>query len=220
LGMFRRRGYNITVYVKVETQPPNALVDLLKAVLDVFPQCDDLWRRHRETYTPHLTIAQFQSEEEYSKALPELEKMWIPVKFVLKELYFITRPRKREPFEVRQVVPLGKPVSPPLVGPGCPVTEKKLHNSLVVVGIPRETTEQQVTCLFSSLSHVLSVRVLPNTDDRDWCCATVEFSSFQEMQSVLSRYDALAKKPFPNFNMYLRPLNYVLIHVNEWETGC
>jgi len=213
--MPRKRKNNITVFIQPEVDPPDGMDQLMKIFLEVFPQCNDLWTRHGCRFTPHLTIAQFQSEAEYEKVFPELQLSWKPFSFLLKEIYFITRPLKRHPFEVNQIVPIGPHVTPPHLGPGLLKKENKLHRSLVIVGIPKEFDESALFGVFSKteLGPVLSVKVLQNVSAASWSCGLVEFSTSEAVNKAVIGYDPSI---FPQVT-YVKPLVYLMIVVDRLE---
>jgi len=211
--MPRKRKNSITVFVQPVVDPPDGLDKLMKIFLEVFPQCDDLWKRFGYRYGPHLTIAQFQTEEEYQNTFPEIQKLWKPFSFLLKEIYFITRPVKRHPFEVKQVVPIGSNVTPPHLGPGLLPNENKLHRTLVVVGIPKDFDQNVLIDLFSKTRPALSAQVLPNPNKiADWCCGLVEFESSEVLKDVMSSYDT---NIFPGMSTYVKPLVYLMMVVRN-----
>ncbi|MEO0967646.1 MAG: poly(A) polymerase [Cyanobacteria bacterium J06639_18] len=91
-----------TAWLRPQSQPEEALQELQTALQTLFPQCDEQSKKSKTGFTPHLSVGQFSSSAEAFAKLPE----WEPISFTVSSIALISR-RNDEPFEVRQVIPLG-----------------------------------------------------------------------------------------------------------------
>ncbi|MDJ0693990.1 poly(A) polymerase [Mastigocoleus sp. MO_188.B34] len=91
-----------TAWLRPQSQPEKALQELQTALQTLFPQCDEQSKKSKTGFTPHLSVGQFSSSAEAFAKLPE----WEPISFTVSSIALISR-RNDEPFEVRQVIPLG-----------------------------------------------------------------------------------------------------------------
>jgi len=173
----------VSLFLEPTTEPPNGFHELLERCLKVFPQCNDLVLRSKSgKYHPHMTIAKFDSEEKMKEELEKLKAIWSPVKFTVKELYFLSR-IGGNPFEVQYVIPLGPNVTAPFFGPGSfgskeyhASSECRLSRSCVVCNIPQPGVTSKI--LLSSISSKFSAyyaEILCNPDGSARECAVIEF---------------------------------------------
>ncbi|CAF0817431.1 unnamed protein product [Adineta ricciae] len=102
---------NNVCYMKITEDSTSKLKAVYEQVKELFPQC---CTNKRNPYTPHMTIAQFDSTEKRLQAMPNLtlEK---PFTFPVQHLYVLQRPHDNDttPFHIAYQLPLG-PVLPPL----------------------------------------------------------------------------------------------------------
>eukprot|EP01120_Amphizonella_sp_Union-15-10_P011442 TRINITY_DN4855_c0_g1_i1.p1 TRINITY_DN4855_c0_g1~~TRINITY_DN4855_c0_g1_i1.p1 ORF type:complete len:406 (-),score=54.14 TRINITY_DN4855_c0_g1_i1:94-1311(-) len=99
-----------TVYLKPETQPPDALISLEKSLVEIFPHCDDLITRSSDGFKPHLTVGQFPGSslsknkiEQFMK--PSGEISWNSITFTVDSIHLISRSGIK-PFSIIETVPL------------------------------------------------------------------------------------------------------------------
>ncbi|KST65189.1 poly(A) polymerase [Mastigocoleus testarum] len=91
-----------TAWLRPQTRPKEALQELQTALQTLFPQCDEQSKKSKTGFTPHLSVGQFSNSAEAFAKLPE----WESISFTVSSIALISR-RNDEPFEVRQIIPLG-----------------------------------------------------------------------------------------------------------------
>jgi 2'-5' RNA ligase len=95
---FRHYEWSHTVWL--DPEPPGEWKRLHAALVEKFPDCQDV-SRYENGFTPHLSVGQSRTTE-----LPtQLEQKWAPLKWRVSEIALIAR-REREAFEVARTVPL------------------------------------------------------------------------------------------------------------------
>ncbi|CAM4806452.1 unnamed protein product [Rotaria magnacalcarata] len=109
---------NKTIYMKLNQHSENQVKQLQAQLVKLFPQCS---KNNRHTYNPHMTIGQFENEENFKDAKSSLilnESFQFPVHHV----YILQRPHDNdaEPFHIAYQLPLGS-VLPP-------IDSKQLHS--------------------------------------------------------------------------------------------
>jgi 2'-5' RNA ligase len=101
---FRHRRESYTLWLAPE--PKDALVRLQAVLGRVVPDCDDV-DRHRDGFTPHLSVGQVRGEGQMLALQQALQAAWQPIAFTAREVNLIWR---REPpddiFRVGQTVRL------------------------------------------------------------------------------------------------------------------
>ncbi len=103
-GTFDHRSSS-TLWLRPDTEPKGALVELQARLQRAFPRCDEQ-SRVGQRFTPHLSVGQLPSAQ---KALATARSLrWTALRFEAREVCLISR-RGDEPFEVRRRVPLGQP---------------------------------------------------------------------------------------------------------------
>lgn len=102
---FFEHSKSCTVFLRPETEPADALQQLQQAMLQAFPDCDDLATRHENGFSPHLTCGQW-AKAEVQRAVERLNADWEPLEFEVTEVQVISRGNDT-PFEVAECVPLG-----------------------------------------------------------------------------------------------------------------
>ena len=103
LARFRafRHGRRSTLWLDPE---PAAPLTVLQQVLETaFPGCDDV-SRHRDGFTPHLSVGQV-SEAGREELLEQLQSQWDPRQFEVQDVCVISR-EGRAAFEVEARIPL------------------------------------------------------------------------------------------------------------------
>ena len=88
MSAFRHRRDSFTVWLAPE--PKEALARLQKLIEGVVPDCDDV-SRHRDGYTPHLSVGQAQSEGEMSRLMEVFRTTWQSLTFTAGEISLIWR---------------------------------------------------------------------------------------------------------------------------------
>jgi RNA 2',3'-cyclic 3'-phosphodiesterase len=105
LRLFRHRQESYTLWFAPE--PRKALVHLQALVGNLVPDCDDV-ARHRDGFTPHLSIGQVRGERQMVALKEQLQTVWQPIAFRAHEISLIWR---RDPpddvFRIGQTVRLG-----------------------------------------------------------------------------------------------------------------
>jgi 2'-5' RNA ligase/uncharacterized protein (UPF0248 family) len=109
LRRFQHRS-GTTVWLHPRCEPEGALHALQAKLEALFPQCTDQSRASSSGFTPHLSIAQFQSAEEAEAHMAAWRDI-LPIAFPVRAVQLISR-REDEPFEVRHEIPLGAGSSP------------------------------------------------------------------------------------------------------------
>ncbi|CAF3914880.1 unnamed protein product, partial [Adineta steineri] len=92
-------------FMKCDEQSTNHLKQLRGQLAQLFSNC---LKNDRNTYNPHMTVAQFDSQEEFNQAKPSLilnESFEFPVQY----LYILQRPHDNDtiPFHIVHQIPLG-----------------------------------------------------------------------------------------------------------------
>lgn len=103
---FKHRNNNFTVWL--EPEPISLIKELQSKLINLIPDCDDL-NKHEGGFTPHLSVGQVVGKQELKAVLHLLDRDWNPLKFVLKEIYFISREiQKNSRFSVKRAIGLKK----------------------------------------------------------------------------------------------------------------
>jgi len=106
-GHFSKKKGSI-LWVKPVSQPVNALEDLQKACMSVFPFCDEVTKISSSGFQPHITLGKFNKKEEALRQCQLLQKSFTPIQFEVKEINFLFREGK-DPYKIRRTIPLGAP---------------------------------------------------------------------------------------------------------------
>jgi 2'-5' RNA ligase len=102
---FRHRGESYTLWLAPE--PKEALVRLQADLGSVVPDCDDVVR-HRDGFTPHLSVGQVRGRRRMLTLQQELQTAWRPIAFAAREVSLIWRGDPPDDvFRVGQTVRLG-----------------------------------------------------------------------------------------------------------------
>jgi 2'-5' RNA ligase len=101
---FRHRRESFTLWLAPE--PKAALVRLQAVLGSVVPDCDDVVK-HRDGFTPHLSVGQVQGERRMLALRQGLQQAWQPLAFTAREISLIWRGDPPDDvFRVGQTVPL------------------------------------------------------------------------------------------------------------------
>jgi 2'-5' RNA ligase len=102
---FRHRRESYTLWLAPEPKDP--LVRLQAVLGSVVPDCDDVVR-HRDGFTPHLSVGQVCGQRQLLTLRQELQTAWQPVAFTVCEVSLIWRGEPPDDvFRVAQTVRLG-----------------------------------------------------------------------------------------------------------------
>jgi 2'-5' RNA ligase len=88
IGFFRHRRESFTLWLA--PQPKEALVRLQALLGGIVPDCDDV-TRHRDGFTPHLSLGQVRGESEMLTLQEALRAAWQPIAFTAHEVSLIWR---------------------------------------------------------------------------------------------------------------------------------
>lgn len=135
----------------------------------------------------------------------QIEKNWQPIEFVVKEIYLLSRPGS-DPFEIKEVVQLGTTPSLWHFGPkSIRGDESQVERSVVVVGLPKSFTDNQLLELFSKFpAKPLAAEIILNPDGRARNFGVVEFKSSNDAHLVVSSF---SEQPFPDSTLYIKLLS-------------
>jgi len=98
---FFKHGQSCTVWLSPDTEDLSVLKTLQKRLESVYPQCNEQSAKSSEGFKPHMTIGQFNTEDECATTIKQWSEdpAWKPIKFVVKEVYLISR-SDTAPFEI------------------------------------------------------------------------------------------------------------------------
>jgi 2'-5' RNA ligase len=102
-AFFRHPGGRCTLWLAPE--PADALRALQAALLQRFPECDDV-ARHPAGFIPHLSVGQFATPAACQETRERLQAGWRPLVFRLDTLALLRRDAD-SPFAVECRVPVG-----------------------------------------------------------------------------------------------------------------
>jgi len=97
---------DVAMWLKPETEEPQQFLSVQKALENVVPYCDDLSKKSKDGFTPHLSVGQFPTKDA-NKFLKELQSNWNTIEFTVREVLLIGRSGFEDPFEVYYKVPFG-----------------------------------------------------------------------------------------------------------------
>lgn len=126
------------------------LIQLQLALEKTFPFCDDLGKKSKEGFQPHLTVGQWPKND-LKRSAENLQNDWKSIDFDVKEVYMITRDGFDDPFRIVYRIPFnGEPEKVSQVKEA-PVRQSRANPSKVFVGnLAFKTDEQALTQFFSS----------------------------------------------------------------------
>ncbi|CAF3602493.1 unnamed protein product [Rotaria sp. Silwood1] len=101
---------NNVIFMKCDEQSTNHLRQLHEQLAQLFSHCI---KNSRNTYNPHMTLVQFDSQEKFNQVKPSLilnESFEFPVQY----LYILQRPHDNDttPFHIVHQIPLGSILQP------------------------------------------------------------------------------------------------------------
>jgi len=76
--------------VWLEPEPTNFLINLQLKLLSMVPDCNDV-NKHKGGFTPHLSVGQVNGRDALQNLLRSLQSNWGGLKFILHEIFFISR---------------------------------------------------------------------------------------------------------------------------------
>jgi hypothetical protein len=94
------------MYLTPETAN-NEIIEVFKIMKKCFPFCDDLEKKSKKVFTPHITCGSFRTEN-IEGIMDTFQKSWEPIVFTCSELYMISRD-KETPFVISKTVKLCEP---------------------------------------------------------------------------------------------------------------
>eukprot|EP01125_Pyxidicula_operculata_P013036 TRINITY_DN4303_c0_g1_i1.p1 TRINITY_DN4303_c0_g1~~TRINITY_DN4303_c0_g1_i1.p1 ORF type:complete len:333 (-),score=60.37 TRINITY_DN4303_c0_g1_i1:59-1057(-) len=193
------------LYAEPEFDPPTGLQDLLDAITQVFPHCNDQTKKSKNgKYVAHLSLSRFKDEKELLENKPQFEKDWAPHEFLVKEIYLLNR-KGHDPFEVTHVIPLGDDTTPAYFGLGSPASkeddESKEGRTVVVCGLPRGTTDDMLMKMLGGEGHKPTCGEICLNPGRELrTCGVVEFENRSQAN------DCLKFKSTKYPTVYINPL--------------
>jgi len=101
---FHHRHQNYIIWLNPE---PYGLINHLQIeLLKVVPDCDDI-NKHKNGFTPHLSVGQIKGKKNLIRVIDKLQNSWKELKFTLNSVYFISRENnKQSKFEIINTIPL------------------------------------------------------------------------------------------------------------------
>ena len=103
LARFRAFQHTRRSTLWLDPEPAAPLVGLQQVLETAFPGCDDV-SRHRDGFTPHLSVGQV-GEARSEELLEQLQGQWTPRQLEVREVCVISR-EGRTAFEVEARIPL------------------------------------------------------------------------------------------------------------------
>ncbi|KAH3764022.1 Endonuclease/exonuclease/phosphatase family protein [Pelomyxa schiedti] len=100
IKLFNNKGSS-TMFLDPITDPPGQLDVLFKICSEAFPD----W--HGTPFEPHIGIGYFKEKAEAEALAKKYQDAWVPMEFMVQEIYINTRVAEDTPWEVRRVIPLG-----------------------------------------------------------------------------------------------------------------
>jgi 2'-5' RNA ligase len=105
MRFFRHRRDSFTVWLAPE--PKGELVRLQACLGSLVPDCDDVVK-HRDGFTPHLSVGQVHGEPHRHAVQQVLQEAWQPLSFTARQISFIWRGEPPDDvFRIGQTVRLG-----------------------------------------------------------------------------------------------------------------
>jgi 2'-5' RNA ligase len=88
--------------------PSKLIIELQQSLLELVPDCNDV-NLHNTGFVPHLSLCQINGKNQMLSLLEEIRKNWTEIRFLLHQIYFITRkPTKNSKFETTKTISLNK----------------------------------------------------------------------------------------------------------------
>jgi hypothetical protein len=189
---FKHSNKSFTLYLAPNKESIPNFDQLHQRLLKIFPQCDDLMKRGGGTVTPHFSLAKAGSQKEADALKVELNKLWKPVTFQLREIYMLHRAGS-VPFEVYAAIPLGNHNLTPHFGPNSEHDGKdtQVGKTVVMFNIPNTVMTDLVneniklTDLFGDKKIVAS-EIIRNPNGKVRPIITIEFASLSDATDALT----------------------------------
>lgn len=103
--MYFHHGHQIYT-MWLDPEPNNLIIELQAKLIKIIPDCDDV-NKHKNGFTPHLSIGQIKGKKKLYKIIQELQNQWKELLFEVKEFYFISRENyKNSKFQIEKQIPL------------------------------------------------------------------------------------------------------------------
>ncbi len=103
---FHHRHQNYTIWLNPE--PYKLLSQLQAELLTIVPDCDDV-NKHKNGFTPHLSVGQIKGKEKLIQIIERLQTSWSELNFTLNSICFISRENdKQSKFEIIKKIPLNR----------------------------------------------------------------------------------------------------------------
>ena len=185
---------NCTAWLRPAPEPPEAIHQLQATLQQLFPQCNEQSKKSRAGFTPHLSVGQFSNPAEAEALLP----VWHSLRFRVESVALISR-RGDEPFQIRQIVKLGKqPASPLLqiirkIEPE--LTPKQREHRALILAIIQQACQECVSGAELQLFGSARLGVETAESDIDAVCVIpAPISETQFLRQVAEKLQDLAKK--------------------------
>jgi len=104
-GYFTHKS-DVAMWLDPECDPKGSVHQVQAALEKAFPYCNDISQISDSGFNPHLSVGQFPKNEAKT-AMKKLQDQWVPIEFIVKEVYMINRSDFESPFKVYYRVPLG-----------------------------------------------------------------------------------------------------------------
>jgi hypothetical protein len=120
IGFYHQKAQSV-IFVKPDTTPPTAIMDLQRALQDAYPSHNDLLIKAEAGFHGTVTLGQFDkvrigvftkdkfwylrllSQETVEEQVKNIQKDWAPITFEATEVHLISRSGD-EPFDVRHTI--------------------------------------------------------------------------------------------------------------------
>ena len=99
-----RNQYSSTLYLAPESE--KEITEVYNALMNILP-----WNivQKQNNFEPHIGVGFFKGKNNEADILQKkYQSNWTPLKFIVQEIYFIRRKSQDSPWEVEEIVPLGK----------------------------------------------------------------------------------------------------------------
>ena len=99
---FHHRHQNYTIWL--DPEPNNSVNQLQAELLKVVPNCDDI-NKHKNGFTPHLSVGQIKGKQKLIQTIERLQASWRKLNFTLNSVFFISRENvKNSKFEITKKI--------------------------------------------------------------------------------------------------------------------
>ena len=103
---FHHGHQRYTIWLKPE--PAKLIVELQEKLLKIVPDCNDV-NKHKNGFTPHLSVGQIKGKKELRSILEKLQNQWEELTFILNSIFFISREKnKSSKFRIEKKIALQK----------------------------------------------------------------------------------------------------------------